>query len=153
MKIEEIVTAITGIITGAGFTTELTALFGGTLTVPTITAATVKAYDFDLDKNRRDLMVFILPDGDALEGITLDGTHEVRSQISMFFIYRNDTREDSFKKVLRTVSCFMEILKGDPTMTGTVSDSSVQAVEYYHAVEGSEDVKGAELTLEAIYET
>lgn len=122
------------------------------LTLDYIDENNVVMFELDIDKNKRSVMLFILPENSNHNRITMDDD-EVVSQVSIYVICRDDTKQNLYKKVLRYTKSIFNLLKDNNTLNNAVGDIQVNDTEYYHAVEGNEFIKGSEIVINLFYES
>ena len=111
----------------------------------------IVCFDFDIDKNKKDLMIFLLPENDNVSNLSIYDD-EIESDLTIYLIHRNDTKEYLFKKTIRSVKSLTKLLKNNRTLNNKVGDLQINNAEYYHAVEGNENIKGAEIGITIKYE-
>ncbi|AFG37631.1 hypothetical protein [Spirochaeta africana] len=147
MNLETIIDKIREIIL-RDFETEAATLFtdGGEPELDPVVDESIVAFDFDIDKNKRGLMLFLLPEAEQVERITIEGEESTQG-VSVYIICRNDTPANLYKKVLRYSRAFRDMIRGNNTLDGIAGDSYVTNAEYFHAVEGNPAIKGAELQI------
>lgn len=121
------------------------------LDLGSIAAKNIILFDLDPDKYKYNLTITIVPESDEFEATTVDG-YAASSTISIYMIHRGDTRENLYKKTIRTTAALIKCFLADPTLDGIVGDMLLQGMDYYQAIEGNEDLKGAELRLQVLYE-
>jgi len=117
----------------------------------TVVAKQIVLFDMDPDKYKNPLTIYIIPDQETFEATSIDG-YSSDSSLSIYVVWRGDTRENLYRKTLRTAAALIEALRADPTLGGYAGDVRLDGMDYYQAVEGNEDLKSAELRFSLLYE-
>jgi len=111
----------------------------------------VVLYVLDIDKYKTNATFFMLPENQTINELTI-GDNEVEDNATIYIVCRNDKEENLTKKVLRYTAGLKKLLKEQPTLNGLVGNTKITSAEYYHAVEGNVNIKGAEISLVFSYE-
>ena len=101
----------------------------------------------DTDSMRRNLMVYIQPDYEALEDLSV-GTDLARMNASVFILAKGAPNAELIKTVFRAYTSLYLMLRGDPTLGGFISETRITDMDYYPAVTASRTVVAIEAQTE-----
>lgn len=85
------------------------------------------------------------------EALTMN-TDNASAHISIFIIAKRGKGTVLQDKVFEIYDGIYKVLKTDPTLDGTITYSSIETWDYYPALEGDPNVKGAEILVNLLYE-
>lgn len=72
--------------------------------------------------------------------------------VAIFILCKKDKSSVLQDKVNAIYESIYRMLKTNPTLDGTITYTSVESFDYYPAIEGNTSVKGAEMSLNLIFE-
>ena len=101
----------------------------------------------DTDNMRRNLMVYIQPDYEALEDLSV-GTDLARMNASVFILAKGAPNAELIRIVFRAYTAIYLKLRGDPTLKGFISETRITDMDYYPAVAASRTVVAIEAQTE-----
>ena len=101
----------------------------------------------DTDNMRRNLMVYIQPDYEALEDLSV-GTDLARMNASVFILAKGAPNAELIRTVFRAYTAMYLLLRGDPTLGGFISETRITDMDYYPEVTASRTVVAVEAQTE-----
>lgn len=101
----------------------------------------------DTDNMKRNLMVYIQPDYETLEDLSV-GTDLASMNASVFILAKGAPNAELIKTAFRAYAAMYLTLRGDPTLGGFISETRITDMDYYPAVTASRTVVAIEAKTE-----
>lgn len=105
----------------------------------------------DIDNMRKPIMIFIQPNYSDYEELTYS-SDQTNFTISLFIVAKRDKPSSLQDKVFEVYDAVYRLLKLNNTLDSLVAYMVVQSMDYYPALTGTEDVKGIEVSIQAMFE-
>jgi len=107
--------------------------------------------EIDLDKNTFSHCISIMPVSEEYEGLSL-GSNEARLQLEIYIFVRKANPKLLFQQAQRLGQIMKQVIYNDETLGGVVEDTTVNRLEVFFGVEGSNEIQAVMLELTLIYE-
>lgn len=105
----------------------------------------------DIDNMRKPIMIFIQPNYSDYEELTYS-SDQTNFTISLFIVAKRDKPSALQDKIFEVYDAVYRLLKLNNTLDSLVAYMVVQSMDYYPALTGTEDVKGIEVSIQAMFE-
>ena len=105
----------------------------------------------DVDKMAARTMIYIQPDYAEFTGLTTS-SDDTSFRVSVFVLNKRDTRENLTIQNFGYYAALTKMLRSNCDLDGAVAFVEIVDVNFYPAVEGNPNVRGAELSLSIKYE-
>lgn len=116
------------------------------LTIETITSDHV-AIDFpDTDGMKNSVMIYLVPENEDFEYLTLS-SDLANFYSTVFILVKKDSQQNLISKVFTYFSALYQSIKSDPTIGGSVDETTIQTMEFYPAVEANKSIVAIETRL------
>lgn len=105
----------------------------------------------DPDSRPDDLAVFILPDVETYEPLSIETTM-AECQISAYIVCKGGDQETLFTKALRYGESLQLMIAEHPTLGGTVVEIQTVLMDFYWGIDGNQDIKAVKVDFLINYE-
>lgn len=101
----------------------------------------------DADGMPRDTMMFIQPDGESLEPLSM-GSDLATMDATVCIMCRGASNAVLIRRVFAWCNAFCMLMKSSPTLGGLIDSSVLTGIEYYPAVTASRSMTAIEIALQ-----
>lgn len=105
----------------------------------------------DIDNMRKTTMIFLQPNYADYDALTYT-SDQTNFTLSLFIVAKRDKPAALQDKVFDVYNAVYKLLKKNNTLDSIVGYMVVQSMDYYPALTGTEDVKGIEVSIQAVFE-
>ena len=100
----------------------------------------------DIDNMRKDNMVYLVPEYENIEELTVS-SDRAEFETKVFIISKKGTSEALVKRVFDLYTAFYLFMRSDPTLNGFIDYSRLTDMDYYPALTASSTMVAIEVTL------
>lgn len=111
-----------------------------------ITEKNVKIDFPDIDNMRKDNMLYIVPEYENIEELTVS-SDRAEFEVKVFIISKKGNSESLVKRVFDLYTAFYLFMRSDPTLNGFIDWSRITDMDYYPALTASSTMVAIEVTL------
>lgn len=105
----------------------------------------------DIDNMRKPVMIFLQPNYSDYDALTYT-SDQSNFTLSLFIVAKRDKPSVLQDKVFDVYDGVYRLLKKNNTLDSLVGYVVVQSMDYYPQLTGTEDVKGIEVSINAVFE-
>lgn len=100
----------------------------------------------DIDNMRKDNMLYIVPEYENIEELTVS-SDTADFEAKVYIISKRDKSEALVKRVFDIYTAFYLFMRSDPTLDGFIEYSRITDMDYFPAVTASQTMVAIEVTL------
>lgn len=108
--------------------------------------------EIDLDKYRRDVEIFLVPNEVDFEVETMDGGRATATPIDLYCFIRRADSQELYKKINFFAAAIAKMIFENPDLGGTIGLIDLKKIRLYQKAEGKPGIKGFRAELEIIDE-
>lgn len=100
----------------------------------------------DIDNMRKDNMLYIVPEYENIEELTVS-SDTADFEAKVYIISKRDKSEALVKRVFEIYTAFYLFMRSDPTLDGFIEYSRITDMDYFPSVTASQTMVAIEVTL------